>query len=229
MKSGISRQWWCGPDSARRSDVVTVRLDEPVAGVRVLDSSGVEVLHRHQDDGWSIVGGPPTSGRWVAQLLAGRRSGFCVGARSTGWRSATRRCGCGSTRPAAGRWCRCSTPGGRSSLAAQVERPGVGGVRRVPGAPRGGGGTLAPAAGSRAGGVLVGLPAAVRPAIARWASGWWCPARSGTCCAQTLTLWDGADRLGLRIAIDDFTGADKLLRLRWPCPVPKPSPVNKGR
>jgi alpha-mannosidase len=44
---------------------------------------------------------------------------------------------------------------------------------------------------------------------------------------QTLTLWDGADRLDCRITIDDFTGADKLLRLRWPCPVPGALPVSE--
>ena len=44
---------------------------------------------------------------------------------------------------------------------------------------------------------------------------------------QTLTLFDGSDQLDCRIAIDDFTGADKLLRLRWPCPVPGALPVSE--
>lgn len=44
---------------------------------------------------------------------------------------------------------------------------------------------------------------------------------------QTLTLWDGSDRLDCRITVDDFTGADKLLRLRWPCPVPGALPVSE--
>ncbi|MGH9058223.1 MAG: glycoside hydrolase family 38 C-terminal domain-containing protein, partial [Acidimicrobiales bacterium] len=34
---------------------------------------------------------------------------------------------------------------------------------------------------------------------------------------QTLTLWRGVARVDCRTTIDEFTGADRLLRLRWPC------------
>ena len=44
---------------------------------------------------------------------------------------------------------------------------------------------------------------------------------------QTLTLWRGIDRLDCRTTIDDFTGADLLVRLRWPCPVPGALPVSE--
>ncbi len=44
---------------------------------------------------------------------------------------------------------------------------------------------------------------------------------------QTLTLWNGVARLDCRTAIDEFTGADRLLRLRWPCPVPGAMPVSE--
>lgn len=44
---------------------------------------------------------------------------------------------------------------------------------------------------------------------------------------QTVTLWDGIDRVECRTTIDEFTGADKLLRLRWPCPVPGAMPVSE--
>ncbi len=44
---------------------------------------------------------------------------------------------------------------------------------------------------------------------------------------QTLTLWRGVDRLDCRTTIDDFTGADRLVRLRWPCPVPGALPVSE--
>ncbi|MGE2718353.1 NEW3 domain-containing protein [Mycolicibacterium celeriflavum] len=37
---------------------------------------------------------------------------------------------------------------------------------------------------------------------------------------QVLTLWQGVARVDCRTTIDEFTGADRLLRLRWPCPVP---------
>jgi alpha-mannosidase len=44
---------------------------------------------------------------------------------------------------------------------------------------------------------------------------------------QTLTLWAGIDRLDCRTTIDNFTGADRLVRLRWPCPVPGALPVSE--
>jgi alpha-mannosidase len=44
---------------------------------------------------------------------------------------------------------------------------------------------------------------------------------------QTLTLWRGMARVDCRTTIDEFTGADRLLRLRWPCPVPGAMPVSE--
>ncbi len=44
---------------------------------------------------------------------------------------------------------------------------------------------------------------------------------------QTLTLWHGVDRVDCRTTIDEFTGADRLVRLRWPCPVPGALPVSE--
>lgn len=44
---------------------------------------------------------------------------------------------------------------------------------------------------------------------------------------QTLTLWNGVDRVDCRTTIDEFTGQDRLLRLRWPCPVPGAMPVSE--
>jgi alpha-mannosidase len=44
---------------------------------------------------------------------------------------------------------------------------------------------------------------------------------------QTLTLWNGLERLDCRTAIDEFAGEDRLLRLRWPCPVPGAMPVSE--
>ncbi|SOX52189.1 alpha-mannosidase [Mycobacterium ahvazicum] len=44
---------------------------------------------------------------------------------------------------------------------------------------------------------------------------------------QTLTLWNGVTRVDCRTTIDDFTGADRLLRMRWPCPVPGAMPVSE--
>lgn len=44
---------------------------------------------------------------------------------------------------------------------------------------------------------------------------------------QVLTLWHGIDRVDCRTTVEEFTGADKLLRLRWPCPVPGALPVSE--
>ncbi|BBY28235.1 NEW3 domain-containing protein [Mycolicibacterium sediminis] len=44
---------------------------------------------------------------------------------------------------------------------------------------------------------------------------------------QTLTLWRGVDRVDCRTTIDEFTGEDRLLRLRWPCPIPGAMPVSE--
>jgi alpha-mannosidase len=44
---------------------------------------------------------------------------------------------------------------------------------------------------------------------------------------QTLTLWRGVARVDCRTTIDEFTGEDRLLRLRWPCPVPGAMPVSE--
>ena len=44
---------------------------------------------------------------------------------------------------------------------------------------------------------------------------------------QTLTLWHGVDRVDCRTVVDEFSGQDRLLRLRWPCPVPGAMPVSE--
>ena len=44
---------------------------------------------------------------------------------------------------------------------------------------------------------------------------------------QTLTLWEGVARLDCCTTIDEFTGVDQLVRLRWHCPVPGALPVSE--
>lgn len=44
---------------------------------------------------------------------------------------------------------------------------------------------------------------------------------------QVVTLWRGVIRVDCQTTIDEFTGADRLLRLRWPCPVPGALPVSE--
>ena len=45
--------------------------------------------------------------------------------------------------------------------------------------------------------------------------------------SQTLTLWHDVARVECRTTIHEFTGVDRLLRLRWPCPVPGALPVSE--
>ena len=47
------------------------------------------------------------------------------------------------------------------------------------------------------------------------------------CYKQTLTLWHDVARVECTTTVDEFTGADRLLRLRWPCPVPGALPVSE--
>ncbi|HEX6359677.1 NEW3 domain-containing protein [Actinophytocola sp.] len=44
---------------------------------------------------------------------------------------------------------------------------------------------------------------------------------------QTITLWHGVDRVDCTTTIDEFTGSDQLLRVRWPCAVPGALPVSE--
>ena len=44
---------------------------------------------------------------------------------------------------------------------------------------------------------------------------------------QVLTLWHGSDRLDATTHVDDFAGADQLVRLRWPAAVPGALPVSE--
>jgi alpha-mannosidase len=44
---------------------------------------------------------------------------------------------------------------------------------------------------------------------------------------QTLTLWHAVPRLDCCTTVDEFSGADRLLRLRWPCPIPGAMPVSE--
>lgn len=44
---------------------------------------------------------------------------------------------------------------------------------------------------------------------------------------QTITLWHGVERIDCVTTVDEFTGSDQLLRVRWPCPVPGALPVSE--
>jgi alpha-mannosidase len=44
---------------------------------------------------------------------------------------------------------------------------------------------------------------------------------------QVITLWRGVKRVDCVTTVDDFTGSDQLLRVRWPCRVPGALPVSE--
>lgn len=44
---------------------------------------------------------------------------------------------------------------------------------------------------------------------------------------QTITLWQGVKRVDCVTTVDEFTGSDQLLRVRWPCRVPGALPVSE--
>ncbi|HEY0641360.1 MAG TPA: glycoside hydrolase family 38 C-terminal domain-containing protein, partial [Pseudonocardiaceae bacterium] len=44
---------------------------------------------------------------------------------------------------------------------------------------------------------------------------------------QVITLWNGVPRVDCATTIDGFEGADRLVRLRWPCPVRGALPVSE--
>ncbi|MBE1547914.1 alpha-mannosidase [Mycobacterium sp. OAS707] len=44
---------------------------------------------------------------------------------------------------------------------------------------------------------------------------------------QIVTLWHGVARVDCSTTVDEFTGEDRLLRLRWRCPVPGALPVSE--
>ncbi len=44
---------------------------------------------------------------------------------------------------------------------------------------------------------------------------------------QIVTLWRGVARVDCRTTVEEFIGADRLLRLRWPCPISGALPVSE--
>jgi alpha-mannosidase len=215
------------PLAQRRTDIVTARLDSPV-GVRVFDTDGREVPAHVEDDGRSVT--------WLAEevpSLGWRAYRLVPGDPGAGWQ------------PAEG----FSIANERYRLAVDAARGGgvcslreddreliangrVGNELAVydeyPAHPTQGEGpwqllpkgpvvcsSESPARVQAYHGPL-GQRLVVRGAI-------------GTLLryTQTLTLWRGLARVDCRTTIDEFVGEDRLVRLRWPCPVPGAMPVSE--
>lgn len=216
------------PVAAQRSDVVTLRLDSPLpGGVRVLDIDGSELPVHVEHGGQSI--------RWLARDVPslGWRSYRLIPAdQSAGWQ------------PVAG----AQIANERHQLTADAQRGGgitswrydgremiidgaVGNQLAVydeyPRHPQSGEGPwhLVPSGNlfTSAVATAVRVQAYRGPLGERLVvSG---RIKNVLAYTQTLTLWHGVDRVDCTTAVEEFTGADHLLRLRWPCPVPGAMPV----
>lgn len=217
----------------KRTDVVTARLDEPLGdGVRVLDVDGNEVPAVVEHGGRSVT--------WLARdvpSLGWRGYHLTPGPASAGWEALD---GNNITEisneryrlridPARGGAVSSLTDDGRELLADGEGGNELAVYDEYPAHPDAGEGPwhLLPK-----GPVVVSSSA---------------PAESVQCCrspvgervvvrgrigsvlryTQTLTLWRGISRVDCSTTIDEFTGEDKLLRLRWPCPVPGALPVSE--
>lgn len=213
-----------------RSDIVTVRFDEPVGpGVAVLDSAGAELPALVEDGGHSVS--------WRAAdvgSLGWRTYRVVEGPRPAGWRPAdgveianefhrlrvdpARGGGVVSLRETNGRELIAAGAVG-NELAVYEEYPahpeaGEGPWHLLPSGP------LQRSSSAPASVLAFRSPLGERLVI---------EGRVGDQLryTQTLTLWHGIDRVDCRTTIDDFTGADRLVRLRWPCPVPGALPVSE--
>ncbi|HEU0191215.1 MAG TPA: NEW3 domain-containing protein [Mycobacterium sp.] len=219
------------PVAHNRTDIVTRRLPEPVADVRVLDADGTEVPAHLEHGGRSVS--------WLAAdvpSLGWRSYRLAPGGSGAGWTPIPgTRIGNEHHRltvdPARGggvsSW-RCGPFGqGRELIVAGGLGNQLAVYDEYPKHPRSGEGPwhLVPSGNLFTSAVAtdvtvqayrgpLGERLVVRGRI-----------RNVLAYTQTLTLWHGVDRVDCRTVIDEFTGADHLLRLRWPCPVPGALPV----
>ncbi|BBX65249.1 alpha-mannosidase [Mycobacterium saskatchewanense] len=212
-----------------RTDVVTARFDPPLGnGVRVLDDAGAEVPALVEHDGRSVTwlaGDVPSLG-WRAYRLAPGRA-------PAGWKAVP-------GTEIANEHYRVRSDPARGGGVASLEHRGreliaegrVGNELAVyeeyPSHPTQGEGPwhLLP----RGPVVCSGeSPASVRAYDGPIGQRLIVQGRVGGLLryTQTLTLWRGVARLDCRTTIDEFTGADRLVRLRWPCPVPGAMPVSE--
>jgi len=217
------------PLTQPRTDIVTARLDPPLAaGVRVFDPDGAELPAHVEDDGRSVT--------WLAEnvpSLGWRAYRLLPAGAASGWESLT-----GNeianehyrlaVDPARGGAVRSLVHDGReliadgrvgNELAVYEEYPshptqGEGPWHLLPKGP------VVCSSESRAQVRAFHGPLGQRLVV---------HGRIGKLLryTQTLTLWRGVDRVDCSTTIDEFTGEDRLVRLRWPCPVPGAMPVSE--
>jgi alpha-mannosidase len=216
------------PLAHNRTDVVTVRLEEPFAGV-VLDADGAEVPTLVEHDGHYVS--------WLARdvpSLGWRAYRFADGGPATGWApvagyeianehyrlSVDQQRGGGVSSLIAGQRELIATGRVGNELAVYTEYPahpkaGEGPWHLLPKGPVTSS-AKTPAKSVQAYRNSLGERIVVHGRM-----------RGLLSYTQTLTLWHGIDRVDCRTTIDGFTGEDRLLRLRWPCPVPGAMPVSE--
>ncbi len=217
------------PLSHRRTDIVTARLDAPAGpGVRVLDAAGTEVPAHVEDEGRSVT--------WLATdvpSLGWRAYRLVPAGEAAGWEpepglAIANECYRLAVDPARGGGVASLQDGDRQLIAEGRVGNELAVYEEYPAHPEQGEGPwhLLPR-----GPVVCSseFPAEVRAYRGPLGRRLVVRGRVGALLryTQTLTLWDGVARVDCRTTIDDFTGADQLLRLRWPCPVPGAMPVSE--
>jgi alpha-mannosidase len=220
------------PLTRRRTDVVTARLDPPLAfGVRILDADGAELPAHVEHDGRSVTwlaGDVPPLG-WRAYRLIPTDQGT----EATGWEPVP-----GpeianehyrlEVDPTRGGAVVSLTQGGRQLIAAGRVGNELAVYEEYPAHPTQGEGPwhLLPK-----GPVVCASQSPARVQAYRGPLGERLVIRGRIGgllrYTQTLTLWRDVARVDCRTAIDEFTGVDRLVRLRWPCPVPGAMPVSE--
>ena len=220
------------PLTQQRTDIVTARLDPPLhAGVRVLDADGAEVPAHVEHDGRSVT--------WLARdvpSLGWRAYRLVPADEATGWESVP------GSEIANEHYRLAVDPARGGAVASLVELVDDGHQLIADGRV---GNELAvyeeyPAHPTQGEGPWHLLPkgpvvcssesrARVRAYHGPLGHRLVVHGRIGTLLryTQTLTLWRGVARVDCRTTIDEFTGVDRLLRLRWPCRVPGAMPVSE--
>jgi alpha-mannosidase len=213
----------------KRTDIVTARLDPPIGtAVRVLDADGAEVPALVEHDGRSVS--------WLASdvpSLGWRAYRLVPGGKATAWKPLRgKQIANGHDRlavdPARGGGVSSLIHDGRQLIAEDRVGNELAVYAEYPAHPTGGEGPwhLLPK-----GPVVCSSEASaeVRAYQSPLGQRLVVAGRVGELLryTQTLTLWHGVDRVDCTTTIDEFTDADQLLRLRWPCPVPGAMPVSE--
>ncbi|OBB93900.1 NEW3 domain-containing protein [Mycobacterium sp. 852002-40037_SCH5390672] len=218
------------PLTCPRTDIVTARLDHPAGRVRVFDTDGAELAAHVEHDGRSVswlARDVPSLGWRAYRLVPTEPDG------PGGWRSVA-----GSVisnehyrvevDPARGGGVASLIQDGRELIADGRVGNELAVYEEYPAHPSQGEGPwhLLPK-----GPVVCSseAPARVRAYHGPLGQRVVVQGRIGTLLryTQTLTLWRGVARVDCRTTIDEFSGADQLVRLRWPCPVPGAMPVSE--